>query len=102
MRKLVIVPAFNEAASLPTVLHALGEHAFSSTLRWVARAVSITVPSNALFALSFVYVLLNLLAATIAISANATKVRRLAQEAALLRAELDALRARVDSVAGGR
>lgn len=63
-------------------------------LAWVAHVLQIEVPSNALFALTFVYVLANLLALTLAVSSNTTRVRRLAQECALLRAEVDALRLR--------
>ena len=48
----------------------------------------------ALFALAFLYVLLNLLSVTIAISGNAARLRRVAQECALLRAEVESLRAR--------
>ena len=65
---------------------------FPSTLRWLARALDIAVPSNALFALAFVYVLVNLLSLTIAVSGNAARVRRLSQECAMLRGELDELR----------
>ncbi|HTP25795.1 MAG TPA: DUF2304 domain-containing protein [Anaeromyxobacteraceae bacterium] len=75
---------------------------FPVTLRWTATALGITVPSNALFALAFVYVLLNLLAATIAISGNAARVRRVAQECTLLRAEIAALRTRVDALTASR
>lgn len=74
---------------------------FPSTLRWVAHVLGIAVPSNAVFALGFVYVLLNLLAATIATSAHAARVRRLTQECALLRGELEDLRERVDRMRGG-
>jgi hypothetical protein len=69
------------------------------TLVGLARVLGIAVPANALFALTFVYVLLNLLSATVAISGNAARTRRLAQECAVLRAELDALRARIDGQA---
>lgn len=69
---------------------------FPGTLVWVSRALGVEVPSNALFALAFVYVLSNLLSVTIAASGNATRVRRLTQECALLRAEIDGLRARVE------
>jgi hypothetical protein len=65
---------------------------FPSTLRWLARVLDIAVPSNALFAIAFVYVLVNLLSLTIAVAGSAARVRRLSQECALLRAELDALR----------
>ncbi len=68
-------------------------------LHWVARVLDIEVPSNALFAVAFVYVLLNLLALTVSLSEQAARSRRLTQECALLRAELDALRERVDRAA---
>lgn len=70
---------------------------FPQILYWVTHALGIQVASNALFALAFVYILLNLLSGTIAISNNADRVRRLAQECALLRAELTTLRARLDA-----
>jgi hypothetical protein len=81
---------------------ALAVAMFPGVLTRVARAIGVTVPSNALFAFAFVYVLLNLLAATVAISGNAARLRRLTQECALLRAELDALRRRDDPSAGER
>ena len=65
---------------------------FPSLLRALANALQIQVASNALFALAFVYVLWNLLATTIALSQQAVRVRRLTQESALLRAEVEALR----------
>jgi hypothetical protein len=68
---------------------------FPRSLVWVAGVLEIEVPANALFALAFVYVLLNLLSLTIGLSGNATRVRRLTQECALLRAEIDVLRAEV-------
>lgn len=66
----------------------------------LARAVGAEVPANALFALAFVYVFLNLLALTIGLSSAAGRIRRLTQEAALLRGEIEALRARGTS--GGK
>ncbi|GEJ56371.1 DUF2304 domain-containing protein [Anaeromyxobacter diazotrophicus] len=72
---------------------------FPGTLRWFARGLNIEVPSNALFALAFVYVLLNLLALTVSMSGQAARTRRLTQECALLRAELDTLRERLDGAA---
>jgi hypothetical protein len=68
---------------------------FPHSLRWVADVLEVEVASNALFALAFVYVLLNLLAATIALSRHASHVRRLTQECALLRAEIDLLRSSI-------
>lgn len=69
---------------------------FPGVLVWVSRALGVEVPSNALFALAFVYVLSNLLSVTIAASGNAARTRRLTQECALLRAEIEGLRARVE------
>lgn len=65
---------------------------FPGLLTRFSELLGIQVPSNALFALAFVYLLGNLLAANLAISASATRVRRLTQECALLRAELEELR----------
>lgn len=76
---------------------ALAVTVFPSVLRWIASRLSILVPANALFALAFVYVLVNLLAATIAISGHSARIRRLTQECTLLRAELAALRDRLDT-----
>jgi hypothetical protein len=75
---------------------ALGVALFPGVLTRVARAIGVAVPSNALFAFAFVYVLLNLLVATVAISGNAARLRRLTQECALLRAELRELARRLD------
>ncbi len=74
---------------------ALGLMAFPEGLRWVADRLGVEVASNALFALGFVYVLLNLLSLTIAVSGGAARTRRLAQECALLRGEIEELRARL-------
>jgi hypothetical protein len=68
---------------------------FPVLLRGLARAVAVQVPSNALFALAILYLAVNVLSLTIALSNGATRARRLAQECALLRAELDDLRARL-------
>ncbi len=73
---------------------------FPGILGSIARVLGIAIPSNAVFVLAFVYVLVNLLSGTIAISANAARLRRVAQECALLRAEVDELRNRMDSVRG--
>ncbi|MBI5546083.1 MAG: DUF2304 domain-containing protein [Deltaproteobacteria bacterium] len=62
-------------------------------MRAIARALGVEVPANALFAAAFVYVLLNLLSLTMAVSSWAERTRRLAQECALLRAEIAQLRA---------
>ncbi len=68
--------------------------AFPQTLVFVARALRVAVPANALFAVAFIYVLLNLLSLTIALAQNAARTRRLTQECALLRGELEQLRSR--------
>jgi hypothetical protein len=65
---------------------------FPRLLYHLARAIAVQVPSNALFALAIFYLTLNILSLTIALSGGARQVRRLAQECALLRAELDAMR----------
>lgn len=62
---------------------------FPRTLVWVSRALGIDVPSNALFAIAFLYVLWNMLALTLTASSSAVRIRRLSQECALLRAQLD-------------
>jgi hypothetical protein len=79
-----------------STLSALAVVIFPQVLVWIARALGIGLPSNALFVLGFAYVLLNLLASTIAISHGAARLRRLTQECALLRGEIEALRARVE------
>jgi hypothetical protein len=66
--------------------------AFPELLRSGARLLHVEVPANALFAAGFIYVLLNLLSLTIAVSSSAERIRRLAQDCALLRAEIEALR----------
>lgn len=67
-------------------------------LQQLARAIAVQVPSNALFALAILYLAINVLSLTIALSNASTRARRLAQECALLRAELEAVRARVDKL----
>ena len=73
---------------------------FPQLLRGLARAIAVQVPSNALFALAILYLALNVLSLTIALSNGAARARRLAQECALLRAELEAMRGRVERLAG--
>ena len=73
---------------------------YPDALRWTADRLAIAVPSNALFALAIVYRALNMLSLTIATSNGAVRARRLTQECALLRAEIDALRSRVEGSAG--
>lgn len=78
---------------LLTTVAALVVTAFPSLLGAAAHLVGVQVPANALFAAGLVYLAVNLLSVTIANSGNAERTRRLAQECALLRAELDRLRA---------
>ena len=75
---------------------------FPHLLQAMARALAVEVPSNALFALAILYLTLNVLSLTIALSNGATRARRLTQECALLRGELDALRAQFDKLAAGK
>lgn len=64
---------------------------FPQLLASAAEALSIRVPANALFGVSLLYLAVNVLSNTIAGSVNAGQVRRLAQECALLRGEIDLL-----------
>ena len=73
---------------------------FPRLLRDLAGALAVQVPSNALFALAILYLALNVLSLTIALSNGASRARRLAQECALLRAELEAMRTRVEKLPG--
>ena len=79
---------------LLTTVAALVVTAFPSVLGAGARLVGVQVPSIAIFGAGLVYLAVNLLSVTIANSGNAERTRRLAQECALLRAELDRLKAR--------
>lgn len=77
--------------SLSWVLSTLAAIVFTvrpELLAALAHALQIEVASNALFALAILYVLWNLMTLTIATSVNARKIRRLTQECAMLRAEL--------------
>jgi hypothetical protein len=68
---------------------------FPQLLQNLANGIGVQVPSNALFALAIAYLALNVLSLTIALSNGAARARRLAQECALLRAELEAMRLEV-------
>ena len=85
---------------LLTTVAALVVTAFPSLLAAGARLVGVQVPSNAIFGAGLVYLAVNLLSVTIANSGNAERTRRLAQECALLRAELDRLKARHGDAGG--
>jgi len=78
---------------LLTTLAAIAVTAFPALLQWAARGVGIQVPANALFGAGILYLVVNVLAVTISVSRNTVNLRRLAQECALLRAEVEALRA---------
>lgn len=75
---------------------------FPRLLQRLAQALAIEVPSNALFALAILYLTLNVLSLTIALSNSVSRTRRLTQECALLRGELDGLRARVEQPSAPR
>jgi hypothetical protein len=86
---------------LVSTLVALVVAVFPQLLVWMARALQIEVPANALFTLTFLYVLVNLLSITLAVSNGSARVRRLTQECALLRAELDRLKGLTSPPSGG-
>lgn len=75
---------------------------FPRLLQRIAHALAIEVPSNALFALAILYLTINVLSLTIALSNSASRARRLTQEAALLRGELEALSAQVKQLTAGK
>lgn len=66
--------------------------AFPRLLAVAAGAIGVKVPANAVFGVGLLYVAVNVLSVTLVASSNASRVRRLAQECALLRAEVAALR----------
>lgn len=78
---------------LLTTVAAITVTAFPRLLAWGAHLVGVQVPANALFGAGLLYLAVNVLSVTIAASRNTTRVRRLAQECAILRAEVEALRA---------
>jgi hypothetical protein len=78
---------------LLTTLVALAVTAFPRLLVWLAGLAGVKVPANAIFAVGILYLAVNVLSVTLAVSANAARVRRLVQECALLRAEIAELRA---------
>ncbi len=77
---------------LVTTVGALAVTAYPRLLVAGARLLGVQVPSNALFGAGLLYLAVNVLAVTIAVSGDSARVRRLAQECALLRAELEELR----------
>ncbi len=86
---------------LLTTVAAMVVTAFPQLLSAGAQLVGVQVPSNALFAAGLVYLAVNLLSVTIATSASAERTRRLAQECALLRAEVERLRGAGGARVGG-
>ncbi len=78
---------------LLTTAAAIAVTAFPQLLEWTAHLVGIQVPANALFGAGLLYLAINVLSVTIAASTSTTRIRRLAQECALLRAEVETLRA---------
>jgi hypothetical protein len=79
-------------AWLLTTLLAILVTVFPEVLFTASRLVGIHVPSNAFFVGAILYLAVNVLVVTLAISDGAARTRRLTQECALLRAELELLR----------
>jgi hypothetical protein len=77
-----------------TTLVATAVALFPGILVQAARLLGFQVASNALFGAAVLYLAVNVLVNTVASSQNAARVRRLAQECASLRAELDRLRSK--------
>ena len=76
-----------------TTLFATAVALFPGILERAAHLVGFQVASNALFGAAILYLAVNVLVNTVAGSQNAARIRRLAQECASLRAELEAERA---------
>lgn len=89
-------------AWIVTTAAAIVVTAVPQVLVWIAGLLAVQVPANALFGAGLLYLAVNVLAITITVSGNTARVRRLAQECALLRAELEELRARSPSAAADR
>ena len=75
-----------------TTMLATAVAAFPILLVKATHLLGFQVPSNALFGAAVLYLAVNVLVNTVASSQNAARVRRLAQECAALRAELEAER----------
>ncbi len=75
-----------------TTLFATAVALFPGILVRAAHLLGFQVASNALFGAAVLYLAVNVLVNTVAGSQNAARLRRLAQECAALRAELDRLR----------
>lgn len=79
-------------AWLLTTLLAILVALFPELLVAASTHLGIHVPSNAFFSAAILYLAVNVLATTLAASEDAARLRRLTQECALLRAELEELR----------
>lgn len=77
---------------LLSTVAALAITAFPQLLVHLSSMVGVQVPSNAFFGIAIVYLSVNVLSTTVAGSLTASRSRRLAQECALLRAEIEELR----------
>ena len=75
-----------------TTLFATAVALFPGILERAAHLVGFQVASNALFGAAILYLAVNVLVNTVAGSQNAARIRRLTQECAALRAELESLR----------
>jgi hypothetical protein len=103
--RLIRAQRLNLRESLPWLLSTLAAIAVTARpelLVWTADLLHVQVPSNAFFAIGILYLAVNVLSVTIIASGNAQRVRRLAQECAVLRAEIEALRAEHARAAQGR
>jgi hypothetical protein len=78
---------------LVTTLGAVLVTAVPELLGRLARFIGVQVPANALFGAGLLYLALNVLSVTLVASSASHRARRLAQECALLRADLEALKA---------
>jgi hypothetical protein len=85
---------------LLSTLGAVVVTAFPRLLVLGAALAGVQVPSNAVFGVGLLYLALNVLSVTVGASASAAGVRRLSQECALLRAEVEALRAQLGRAGG--
>ena len=83
---------------LLTTLLAIAVTAWPELLVRASQLLGVQVPANALFGAGLLYLALNVLAVTIGLSQNTNTMRRLTQECALLRAELEELRRRLPGV----
>jgi hypothetical protein len=77
-----------------TTLFATVVALFPGILVTAAHLLGFQIASNALFGAAVLYLAVNVLVNTVAGSQNAARIRRLAQECASLRAELDRLRSK--------